>query len=406
MTVCPSVASDGLTLAGSLKSLDCRTGEAVSTVFGRLFGPDGHLLTALTILLTIYVALFAIALLGGRTRIGVSALTPRMMTLGLVLTFATSWAAYQNVVWNLATGAPDEIARVVTGSKGSATVDFADRLDGLFGAVAEAADQASKPAPATDTGITPATPMVGGFTASTVLWLSALMLLLGSVGVLVTAKVALAALLAIGPLFIVLALFGGTRGLFEGWLKAVAMFALAPLFAVLIGGGAIAALEPVAAALVQSGEEPSARLAGTMFVGAAVFVSLMVMALKTAATIVSGWRLPGSRRSEREPRGLAVGAGSVPLTMPAPAGDASSWSGASSRSADERIRGIVAAVPARSEPGAIAGEAVMHRLHRLPEGGGTSASAPRAANRNDPRPAEVGRRFRSAPDTSARERIS
>jgi type IV secretion system protein VirB6 len=34
------------------------------------------------------------------------------------------------------------------------------------------------------------------------------------------ARIALAAVMALGPVFIVLALFRGTRGLFEGWLKA------------------------------------------------------------------------------------------------------------------------------------------------------------------------------------------
>ncbi len=71
------------------------------------------------------------------------------------------------------------------------------------------------------------------------------MLLVGTVGVLVTAKVALAALLALGPVFIVLSLFRGTRGLFEGWLKAVVSFALVPLFTVLIGGGALTLIAPL-----------------------------------------------------------------------------------------------------------------------------------------------------------------
>lgn len=403
MSPCPAFTSDSaLSLAATLKNLDCRTGEITSVVFGRLFGPNGHLLPALTILLTIYVALFAIALLNGRTRIGLGALTPRMMTLGLVLTFATSWAAYQNVVWTLATGAPDEIARVIVGTNGSATVAFADRLDGLFAAVADSADQASKPAPPTETGITPATPMVGGFTASTVLWLSALMLLLGSVGVLVTAKIALAALLALGPLFIVLALFAGTRGLFEGWLKAVVMFALMPLFAVLIGGGAIAALEPVAAALVQSGEEPSSRLAGTMFVGSAVFVALMIMALRTGMTIVAGWRLPGSPVSDSRRGGWSV-ASAAPIAGMLPAVAAGSAAG--SAAVDDRIRGIVAAVPTRNEVSEVGGTASVHRGRRSPEDAGTR-TPPHAANRNDPRAGEVGRRFRPAPDNSAREKIS
>jgi hypothetical protein len=58
--------------------------------------------------------------------------------------------------------------------------------------------------------------------------LSALMLLLGTVGVLIVARLALAALLALGPVFIILALFKGTRGLFEGWLKTAVLFAVVP----------------------------------------------------------------------------------------------------------------------------------------------------------------------------------
>ncbi|MEP6982265.1 MAG: type IV secretion system protein [Sphingomicrobium sp.] len=404
MSVCPAMVSESaMTIAGSLKSVDCRTSEAVSVVFGRLFGPGGHLLPALTILLTLYVALFAIGLLGGRTRLGIGALTPRMMTLGLILTFATSWAAYQNVVWTLATGAPDEIARVVAGTDGSATIAFADRLDGLFGAIGDSAEAASKPAPPTSTGITPPTPMVGGFTASTVLWLSALLLLLGSVGVLVTAKIALAALLALGPVFIVLALFAGTRGLFEGWLKAVVMFALAPLFAVLIGGGAIAALEPIAGALLQSGEEPSSGLVGTMFVGSAIFAALMFMALKASMTVVAGWRIPGSRAADdaRDRAAGAVIAAAFAAHGPGPA----AVSGNPSSAGDARIRDIVAAVPAVRESAGVAATSSTSQLLRSVENSG-SLPPPWPANRNDPRAGEVGRRFRPATDTSAREKIS
>ncbi len=47
-------------------------------------------------------------------------------------------------------------------------------------------------------------------------------------------------MLALGPIFIICGLFEGTRGLFEGWLKAAVLFALTPLLAVLIGGATIA----------------------------------------------------------------------------------------------------------------------------------------------------------------------
>src|SRR5437762_3331827 len=82
-------------------------GWTASFAFGRLFGSDAVLAQALTAALTLYIAFYAIGLLTGRTSLSVSALTPRMMTLGIALTFATSWVAYQSVIWNLLVGAPD-----------------------------------------------------------------------------------------------------------------------------------------------------------------------------------------------------------------------------------------------------------------------------------------------------------
>ena len=395
---CPPLSLTGSAgLAEALASLDCRTGETTQLAFGRLFGAQGALLPALTILLTFYVAFFAIGLLTGRTRIGVGALTPRMLTLGLALTFATSWMAYQNVVWTLATGAPDQIASVLAGTHGSATRAFAVRLDRLFAIVADAAQQSSVPAAPTETGVTPAPAMAGGFTATTVLWLSAMMLLLGTVGVLVTAKIALAALLAIGPVFVVMALFPATRGLFEGWLKGVVMFALTPLMAVLIGGGMVAALEPVARSLAMDGAQPSTRGVTVMFLGASIYLALMVMAVKTAGVLVSGWRLPGSR----ERQGGEVTAAAAPPAAAQISATATS-SSAGSVSSDPRVRAIVAGLPApandadRGSGGGGRAPALVRSIDT------SSVSAPSSA----PRPAGVGSRFRSPPRPISRDRLT
>ena len=230
-----------------MRAVDCRTGEGTQLAFGRLFGDHGALLPALTGLLTLYVALFAIGMLTGRTRLGAASLTPRMLTLGMVLTFATSWLAYQHVVWTLAIGAPDQLATMIAGTHGSATDAFADKLDMIFTAIADSTKQtpttAISAAGATANGASPTG--ISILSAQGLLWISGLMLLVGTVGVLVTAKVALAALLAVGSVFIVLILFPGTRGLFEGWLKAVVSSALVPLFTVLVGGGALTLIAPL-----------------------------------------------------------------------------------------------------------------------------------------------------------------
>ncbi len=296
---CASLSNAPESIAQGLRAIDCASGVAIQTAFGRFFGPDGALGGALTILLTLYVGLFAIKLLTGRGGLSINTLTPRMLGLGLALTFATSWLAYQNVALNLALGAPDEIARILVGSKGSATMLFANRLDEIFNAIANAAQNVPVTVPTLevvtpgDTVSTKGDPLAS---ASDLLWLAALMLLLGTVGVLLVAKIALAAMLALGPIFIIMSLFAGTRGLFEGWLKAIVMLAITPLLAVILGGGTIALIGPMVDDL--AGGPPDMRMAVTIFLGASVHVILMIMAIKASTMLVSGWRLPSATKED------------------------------------------------------------------------------------------------------------
>ena len=86
------------------------------------------------------------------------------------------------------------------------------------------------------------------------MWLGALVLLLGTVGVLLTARIALAVLMALGPVFVVLALFDGTRGLTAGWLRGVVLTAITPLFVVLGGMVTLELLVPIISALSTSAQ--------------------------------------------------------------------------------------------------------------------------------------------------------
>ncbi len=108
---------------------------------------------------------------------------------------------------------------------------------------------------------------------------------------LVVCRLALAALLILGPVFIVLALFDGTRGLFEGWLKSVAMFALVPLLTVVMGSGALVAIAPMVAGLDQSGGQIPLRTAVSILVASIIYLSLMLVVFKVAATLTRSWRL-------------------------------------------------------------------------------------------------------------------
>lgn len=278
-------------VAAALRGVDCVAGEASAQAFGKLFAPGGALGTTLTIILTLYIAIFGFLLLTGRTNIGVRSLVPRMMTLGLVLTFATSWVAYQSVVWNLAIGTPDYLAGILTGTQGSATDVFAQKIDVVFIAIQEASGNNQD---------------FSAFSPHGMMWLGAMLFMLGTVGLLVTTKIALGILVALGPVFVVLALFNGTRGLFTGWLKGVVMCALAPLFAVLGGSIMLELSVPILGALTAQPGVVPAQAGMAFFMIGAVHVALMIMVLKVAGAMVSGWTVFGLVPSKEESGGVSI----------------------------------------------------------------------------------------------------
>lgn len=409
MAACEQLTAEAsLGAAPALRAVDCLSNEMAGAAFGRLFGSGGALLPALTILLTLYIAFFAFSLLTGRSRLGISALTPRAMTLGLVLTMATSWVAYQGVVWNLAIGAPDQLAGILTGIKGSATQIFTQRLDMVFTAIAEAASNNAPQAAAQATGAegaqvaasaTQAAQAGGAFSPTGLMWLGALLLLLGTVGVLLTARIALAVLLALGPVFVIMALFPGTRGLTAGWLRGLAMTAITPLFVVAGGSLMLELVVPVIAGL-NGAEGIDARAAMALFLIAAVHAALMGMVMKVAGTMVSAWNVFGLANAPESGKGgsaadaSAAMAGQAPLAAVQP-------TATFSRSA--AIAPMIAA--SADAPASAGGSSHSSSIRTTVTQAGASAAAhqpglpalPRARARG------IGSRFAARPNASLKE---
>ena len=285
----------GAGIAHALASVDCRIGETVATSYGRLFGPSGAFAAVLTVLLTLYVGVIGLGLITGRSRLTLAGMTPRVAAIGLVLTFATSWPAYQTLVYGLLVGGPEQIAATLNG--GHAGFSLALRLDALFDRFADAAralGDGGKPASG------PLGPLAGPQMAAALVWVSGLVILLGAAGTLVLTRIMLAILLALGPVFVVLALFHPTRGLFEGWLRTAVMFALAPLLTVLASSLALGLLAPLVDAIADDpqGAATDLRPVLELFLGSMVYAGLMALLLWTCGRLVNGWRLGRGERAE------------------------------------------------------------------------------------------------------------
>jgi len=378
--------SVGAGIGASLRGVDCAANAMSEAAFNRLFTEGGFLGPTLTIVLTLFVALLGFALMTGRTRIGLASLTPKMLTLVAVVTFATSWFVFQSVFWNLAVLGPDSIATGLMGTDGSATTIFADKLDAVMLALMQASGGDAMDA---NTSI---------FSPPGLLWSGGTMLLLGTVGVLATTKIALAILMGIGPIFILMALFDGTRGLFVGWLKGVVMMAITPLFAVLGGSLMLELAIPVLSSLAASPGEIDVRPAMAFFMIGAVHLALMFMILKVIATMVSGWTVFGlAGGSKGDESGFApAAAAAAPTSLRAAPPSALTTTTASDRAAQtvpspsREIR-VAAAMPlAANDSGAAQSRETRIVGNAGAGSSGTSTTSPSRAR-------GIGSRFKSAP---------
>ncbi|WP_325100074.1 type IV secretion system protein [Aurantiacibacter sediminis] len=378
----------GAGIGASLRGVDCAANAMSEATFNNLFTEGGFLGPTLTAVLTIFVALLGYALITGRTRIGVASLTPKMVTLVAVVTFATSWFIFQIFFYNLFVWGPDSIATALMGTDGSATTIFADKLDAVMLALMEASGGDAMDA---NTSI---------FSPPGLLWSGGTMLLLGTVGVLATTKIALAILMGLGPIFILTALFESTRGLFTGWLKAVVLMALAPLFAVLGGSLMLELAVPVLSSLATTPGEIDVRPAMAFFMIGAVHLALMFMVLKVLSTMVSGWTVFGFANPERVADRAAnvAAAASTPQAISAAiastrAQDRAGDTGAPSRRA---IR-VASTVPLpANDPGSSSTSVRETRIIS----GGPSGSSDGPASSAPSRARGIGSRFKSAPNRS------
>ena len=295
---CPAISLVGETsVSGSLYAMDCHINAAVETGYNRLFGPGGAFGYALTAMLIIYVGLIAYGFLTGRTRLTVVMMSPRIMTMVLVLTFVSFWPAYHAVFYGLMMGGPDEVAAALLGQKGSAVMNFAQSLDNLFvhfADIAKRLDPAYGPRNVGNVATTPAQPVLilPHSMPVTLFWLSGLCLLVSTLGVLILTRMVLYLLLILGPVFIIFALFPQTRGLFNGWLRTTMVFALAPLLTVLGGTAALMLFVPLIEAI---GSDPigavnSVQPMVILFMGSLIYCAFLFTLMWVAASLVKDWQ--------------------------------------------------------------------------------------------------------------------
>jgi type IV secretion system protein VirB6 len=230
-------------LAATLSHLDCQAQTIGTAGYQALASPGSPLSLALTMLLSLFVAIIGIRFMMGR-QMAAGDLIAATLKVGFVLVLATSWPAYQNIVYDVVLKGPAEIA----GSIGRASAlpgsdgGLAARLQGVDNgimALVEAGSgrldiSAQRPLGAVAPPLADDTSLGWGKT----LFISSI---IGSFGLL---RLAGGLFLALAPLFAGFLLFEGTRFLFFGWLRALIAVAIGSLGIAVVLGVELAIIEP------------------------------------------------------------------------------------------------------------------------------------------------------------------
>lgn len=335
-----------------LFTVDCNIREGVQGGYNAFFGPGSALAAVLTVLLTLYVAVLGFRLLTGRTDLRVADLPMIALKLGAIVVLTTSWATYQTLVFGVLFDAPAGFANELLASVpmqqsvGGGATDIWGRLQLTFDTLTESAsalaitsDDGSsgavgmgvaggqitlQPTPGTDPAalqnITPVIQMRsalqgGPAFGATALWISAVTLLVSTLGIIILAKLMLGLLLALGPLFVGMLLFDTTKGFFEGWLRTALGFALVPLATIVFLAALLASLEPSLAGLATARAEerydiePVLTILVIVLTFTAVFISVMGMCTR----LVAGFRLPDFQPRLPDPIPAMGGGAGVPV---------------------------------------------------------------------------------------------
>lgn len=227
---CPTPAAELGFVKGLLGSVDCNVHEVSAAAYGALAQSNSPMAAILTALLTLYIAVIGFQLLIGRAPLRIGDLTLSAVKIGAVIALATQWPTYQQLVFDTLFRGPEQLVASMLPAlqpQGAVAGDPFGDLQLAYDQMQAAATYFSRHS------LSVVSPFQGGAgLAALQLNAAGFLMLMDTLGAVLTAKIVLGLLLGLGPLFLGLLLFEATRGVFEGWLRATIGFALVPLVAV------------------------------------------------------------------------------------------------------------------------------------------------------------------------------
>jgi type IV secretion system protein VirB6 len=231
---------------------------------------------AIVTVATIYVMVWGYLQLTGRLEEPVTMGLKRIVVLVVVLGAALNLWLYNTVIVDTFFNAPAQLAAAITGNanpvgtvdaiwqSGGQVAGFLWSRGGVFGGD------------------------FGFYLAGVLVWLLMGLLCVYTMFLIALSSIALAVLLALGPLFMVMLLFDATRRYFEAWIAQLATYALITILTVLVGALLLQLVSSYAAQTAARGAAIVTVDALNMVLVAMVVFLLMRQVMPIAAGLAGG----------------------------------------------------------------------------------------------------------------------
>ncbi len=206
----------------------------------------------------------------------------------LILAVATQWDSFFLLVYNMATDLPSDISGLLIKAA-------ADNIGST------ASDESSANTALSlffDRGMTISSKLLEGagwnnfgqYLYASAVWFGTIGLAAYATMLIVLAKLAVAILLAVGPIFILLLIFTNTKSLFEGWLRTLLNYAIVPVFVYTLLALILTLMEQPLKTLESNADNNSNLLSyiGPFLLTAVVSILLLSQILNMAASVTGG----------------------------------------------------------------------------------------------------------------------
>lgn len=231
-------------------------------------------MSELRLMLVVYVAMFGIGVLQGMIPLTLQQVCKHILKALIIFQLATNWGTFTTFFYNVFTSGPDKLTAALLGGNAPTT-----QLEDVYTVGIEAAQNIFRKAGTFD---------VAQILLAGLVILGTILMVGVALFLLVFAKMGLAVLLSIAPIFLAFALWKGTQGLFQGWINYLVHYAMIPVITYAVLGLALQLVQAPVNEMRAAGENLTMATTTPYLLMGAITTLLCSQILKIAASLGGG----------------------------------------------------------------------------------------------------------------------